>query len=1133
MEYEFHISRAIRDKYKFDDSIFTLRGDVIIPNIRAARILAQKINQNRIRSGHPDKVVKAGDIASMGLIDEILHFVFLSYREQIDGNITRDALLHLDNIFTKDRVDKALYTFAEEFPVVDVYRNNITVEEYLKGVTSGVPNREIILEEMLLLWLANMNPAFSPFAEFFDDTRLKKETVYLYIIAALRELLDKKPRFGPYNQNLIDMLRSPAILVPYSLKGQLDYIREHWGFLLKRYARRLLGTIDLITEESKITFMGPGKAQIYDFKTAEMEAESFTPDKDWMPRLVLIAKNIYVWLDQLSKKYGYPITKINEIPGEELDILKNQGFSGLWLIGIWERSPASQRIKQLCGNPEAVASAYSLFDYQIASDLGGEEAYNNLRERAWSRGIRLASDMVPNHVGIYSKWVIEHPDWFISLDYNPFPWYSFSGPDLSHDDRICIQIEDHYYTKTDAAVVFRRLDKATGKEGFIYHGNDGTSMPWNDTAQLNYLNPQVREAMIETILYVARKFPIIRFDAAMTLTKKHYQRLWFPEPGGGGAIPTRAEYGMTQEEFNKHMPNEFWREVVDRVAQDAPDTLLLAEAFWLLEGYFVRTLGMHRVYNSAFMNMLRDEENGKYRTVMKNILEFDPEILRRLVNFMNNPDERTAVDQFGKEDKYFGICTLMVTMPGLPMFGHGQIEGYTEKYGMEYKRAYIDEKPDTYLIERHERQIFPLMHRRHIFAGVENFLLYDFFTEEGHVNEDVFAYSNRQGSQRALVIYNNRYNSTKGWIKTSAAFSQKTGDSKKLVQRNLIDGLMFKPEDSSFIVFTEHVTGLTYIKTSREIDEKGLYVELGPYTCLVFLDFYEARDNDEISFSRLNAYLGGRGVHNLYEAMDELRKEDICHIFREVINTKVFEELASILKASEEKLVPGDLTGITDTIRRRYVYFIDSLKGYVKEREGVESIQDGLVEVVVRDLVNLSEVWRFKRDVTLPIETRLYTLLSLILSWRLDYLLIQRLGLEKILSDNLRDLGVEEGYMSDSMTIIDIFARYIKFLEHEVQKGPVYLLKTLIKDNAVKVFIGVNLYRDVLWFSKERLEEFLWWLHMVVALVAYRGILEAKKSMEVYLKETDGIIEKIMEASQKSGYQFEGFIGLLENIIET
>jgi hypothetical protein len=199
---------------------------------------------------------------------------------------------------------------------------------------------------------------------------------------------------------------------------------------------------------------------------------------------------------------------------------------------------------------------------------------------------------------------------------------------------------------------------------------------------LNYLNPEVREAVIETILHVARQFPVIRFDAAMTLTKRHFQRLWFPEPGTGGAIPTRAEAGMTRDDFSAAMPAEFWREVVDRVAAEAPNTLLLAEAFWLLEGYFVRTLGMHRVYNSAFMVMLRDEDNAKYRQVMKNTLEFDPEVLRRFVNFMNNPDERTAVDQFGSGDKYFGVCTLMVTMPGLPMLGHGQIEGFAEKYGM-------------------------------------------------------------------------------------------------------------------------------------------------------------------------------------------------------------------------------------------------------------------------------------------------------------------------------------------------------------------------------------------------------------------------------------------------------------------
>ena len=50
-------------------------------------------------------------------------------------------------------------------------------------------------------------------------------------------------------------------------------------------------------------------------------------------------------------------------------------------------------------------------------------------------GLRLASDMVPNHMGIDSDWVIEHPDWFLSRWESPFPVYSFNGPDLSTDSR--------------------------------------------------------------------------------------------------------------------------------------------------------------------------------------------------------------------------------------------------------------------------------------------------------------------------------------------------------------------------------------------------------------------------------------------------------------------------------------------------------------------------------------------------------------------------------------------------------------------------------------------------------------------------------------------------------------------------
>ena len=108
-------------------------------------------------------------------------------------------------------------------------------------------------------------------------------------------------------------------------------------------------------------------------------------------------------------------------------------------------------------------------------------------------------------------------------------------------------------------------------------GNDGTSMPWNDTAQLDYLNPVTREAVIQKIIHVAKNFPIIRFDAAMTLAKRHIQRLWYPKPGHGGDIAGRASHAISDEEFNRRIPQEFWREVVDRIAQEVPDTLLLAD----------------------------------------------------------------------------------------------------------------------------------------------------------------------------------------------------------------------------------------------------------------------------------------------------------------------------------------------------------------------------------------------------------------------------------------------------------------------------------------------------------------------------------------------------------------------------
>jgi glycosidase len=618
-----------------------------------------------------------------------------------------------------------------------------------------------------------------------------------------------------------------------------------------------------------------------------------------MPRLVLIAKNSYVWLEQLSRKYGRWIRTLDQIPDEELDLLRDRGFTGLWLIGLWERSRASQRIKQRMGDADAVASAYSLYSYDIAEDLGGWSALENLRWRAWQRGVRLSADMVPNHMGIDSQWVMEHPDWFLSLPYSPYPSYTFHSENLSDDPRVGIHLEDHYYNKTDAAVVFQRRDHDTGDVHYIYHGNDGTSFPWNDTAQLDYLKAEVREAVIQTILHVARNFPVIRFDAAMTLAKKHIQRLWFPEPGAGGAIPSRAEHGMTRAEFDEAIPEEFWREVVDRVAAEVPDTLLLAEAFWLLEGYFVRTLGMHRVYNSAFMHMFRDEDNAKYRMAIKNTLEFDPQILKRYVNFMNNPDEKTAIEQFGNGDKYFGVATVLSTLPGLPMFGHGQVEGFHEKYGMEFRKPKWDETPDEGLIGGHDWKIFPILHKRYLFADVEQFFLYDLFSADGAVDENVFAYSNIHGDERGLVLYHNRFADTAGWIKASAAYLDKTtGD---LRQKTLAEALGLPFE--GYVILKDYVTHLEYIRSCEDLWQKGMYVELHAYQHHVFMDWRFVEDE---KWQTIHEALKGAGVESMQAKWEETfgTREEVEGMKDEKVKVKKPRKKAATKTKVEGETVP-------------------------------------------------------------------------------------------------------------------------------------------------------------------------------------------------------------------------------------
>ena len=1060
----FPLSRAARLRYAFDAPSFS--------EIPVARELAARINKMRDLSAHPDRTVKSGRLAAAAVLDEIFAFAIALYCSEVEADALEKAPSFLEENMGAPELAELLGALRSEF--------------------EAPAARPEAVETLVRLRLANLNPALQTFAELFDDSSVPArveafETLGIYFAAL--------PGFGPDALPLLQFLLAPLRAHPDSVEEQLRFILARWGRVIEAFAARILTHLDVIREEEKPTFFGPGPIRVMDYRSGAVgmdDYEAFSPDRDWMPRVVLLAKSTYVWLDQLTKKYGRHIYRLDQVPDEELDELSSYGITGLWLIGLWQRSKASQKIKQITGNPDALASAYSLFSYDVAWEIGGQEALDDLRRRAGERGIRMASDMVPNHMAIDSKWIIEHPDWFLSLPHQPFPNGNFDTPDLMSDDpRVGIYLEAGYYSKTDASVVFKRVDNWTGEARYIYHGNDGTSIPWNDTAQLNYLDPEVRHAALQTIMHVARQFPIIRFDAAMTLAKRHFHRLWFPAPGSGGDIPSRAGRGLSAGEFDAAFPTEFWREVVDTIARELPDTLLLAEAFWMMESYFVRTLGMHRVYNSAFMHMLRDEKNEEYRLTLKNTLEFDPDILGRFVNFMNNPDEETAVEQFGKGEKYFGVCTLLSTLPGLPMFGHGQIEGYAEKYGMEYPRAYWDEKVDEPFVEHHKQTIFPLLHRRHLFAGSANFTLYDFWVD-GRVNENVFAYSNRAGDERALVIYNNRHETTSGWIKTSVGFVEKESDGNKVMkQRTLGEAMALTPTDHHWTIFHDNSSNLEFLRSSKEIVEKGLFVELKEYGCQVFWEWREVADESGL-YTRLAALLDGAGVPDVSRALKEMLLEPIHLPFRALCDAALWravlgisapaiepvgehklvaEIVAGELVAPEETLVVAPLRNgaptlveapapdaqALETLEKRWLAWARAAMRFLK----IES-DAALLLIPLRS--RLERAIEFEGSDAERAQLLAYALVADIgklggsqtpdaqgRDWLDDWLLAD------LLQATLTELGADQSAARD----IELW------VAHLGEAAPFALLSGLLSDERAKEMLAINRFQNTLWFRAE------------------------------------------------------------------
>ncbi|NCG20829.1 MAG: hypothetical protein GWP91_17615, partial [Rhodobacterales bacterium] len=661
---------------------------------------------------------------------------------------------------------------------------------------------------------------------------------------------------------LFDVLVAP-LLASGTLQEQLSWVFVHWlPFLDGSVRDAALVAWDVLAEESTFRGGGPGPAEVPGL--GELVGEpGYSSEQSWMTEAVLAVKHGPVWLAQLTAWTQKPVVRLDDIPESALAALAHQGANVLWLVGIWERSTASQQIKRLRGQREAIASAYSLVEYVVARSLGGQQALERLRRRAAKQGLRLCADVVPNHTGLDSRWVAEHPEWFVQTDRLPFPNYRFTGPNLSGDPRIQVRIEDGYWRSDDAAVVFERFDVQTGEKSYLYHGNDGTTMPWNDTAQLDLTLPAVRRALIDTVLGLTQQFGVLRFDAAMALASKHVRRLWYPDPGTGGAIPSRAGQGLSEADWARRMPNEFWAELVEAVREHAPETLLLAEAFWLMEVDFARSFGLNRVYWSAFRDWVRDDEHGEHRAWLKDVLGREPELLARLCLFLSNPDEESCATAFGLGGRYFAAATLQATFPGLPLLAHGQVDGLPEQYGMEFQRPHLIDGPNPEVHARHQALIAPLLRKRSLFGAAAGFRLFDFLSGP-HAQECVYAYSQRNPTDRALMVVNASPEHRRGRIIQAAPTKTAAG----MEAPTLVQALGLQTGAGRWVGLRDVHAGLWFLRSVDALAQDGLHIELGPWQTCAFLEVLPLHDVDG-RCAKLAARLGQGGVKDLKTVLSQ------------------------------------------------------------------------------------------------------------------------------------------------------------------------------------------------------------------------------------------------------------------------
>jgi hypothetical protein len=333
------------------------------------------------------------------------------------------------------------------------------------------------------------------------------------------------------------------------------------------------------------------------------------------PRPTIYEINTAVWLRRL----GCPL---DEVPAAVWDELAGLPVDAVWLMGVWERSPAGLEIARKAfpdlRGPDVIGSPYCVHDYAVAERFGGSAALAAAREQLAQRGLGLILDYVPNHVA---------PD---------HPW-------LSHRSACLIAgSEDDLHAQPDAFV--------RTPAGIFANGRDPYFPPWPDVVQLNAFSAELRSSVADLLGELAGQCDGLRCDMAMLMTNDVFARTWGERAGAPPA-------------------DEYWPKLIASVKTSHPHFLFVAEAYWDME-WTLQQQGFDLCYDKR----LYDRLAGGNAEDVRGHLAADAGYQEKLLRFIENHDEPRAAATF-EPGRARAAAVVMSTLEGGRMYHDGQFEG--------------------------------------------------------------------------------------------------------------------------------------------------------------------------------------------------------------------------------------------------------------------------------------------------------------------------------------------------------------------------------------------------------------------------------------------------------------------------